>query len=74
MDLIFRSMSHAAGVEIPANHYLPWEKAKQSSSVRPGLYQGSTLGLRKKAVSIFGKALGLLGHRLVRAGGALVSS
>ena len=78
MDLIFRGMSRAAGVEIPPGSCLPWEKSVQETSASSfkGLYPVVT---SKKAaqyvistfLALVGKLLGSLGNHLIRASNLL---
>lgn len=74
MDLIFRSMSHAAGVEIPPGKHLPWEKSdrKTSHSGRKG--SDANAKSLKTTQLLISKFLGFLGSRLIRASDALSSS
>ena len=73
MDLIFRSMSHAAGVEIPPGKRLPWEKPRKGI-VEESAIRSRIVETRQKSLQILiGRLLGFLGKRLIRASDALVS-
>jgi hypothetical protein len=73
MDLIFRSISRAAGVEIPPDHYLPWETLQHETPKRPGLLRRSGATAVTIARRTFGRALGALGNRLIQVGDVLTS-
>ncbi len=71
MDLIFRSMSHAAGAEIPAGKHLPWEKTERSSFERLMVLRRKRTRLGRSIRLILAATLGFIGSRLTRAGAAL---
>lgn len=73
MDLIFRGVSHAAGVEIPSGKHLPWEAPRRDQADRTDTAHQSPPQLLKKTRRVAGKAMSFLGNRLIQAGGALAS-
>ncbi len=73
VDLIFRGVSHAAGVEIPSGKHLPWEKIERKSTRFDGGVTRMGAKSRKLLQPFISKSLGFLGHRLIRASEALAS-
>jgi hypothetical protein len=73
MDLIFRSISRAAGVEIPPDHYLPWETLQHETPKRPGLLRRSIGKAATVSWHALGKTLEGLGNRLSRTGRAITT-
>lgn len=73
MDLIFRGMSRAAGVEIPPGTHLPWEGRLEHRENLAGPARQIDLRFSRRMRRLAGKAMSFLGSRLVRAGAQLAS-
>lgn len=71
MDLIFRSMSRAAGVEIPSGKHLPWEKLEQQKPEPADKGSRATAAPPKTLQLLISRLLAFLGNRLIRASDAL---
>lgn len=73
MDLIFRGISRAAGVEIPPGKQLPWEKLEQQTPESAKKRFRVAAAFLKTVQLLISKFLGFLGNRLIRASDALGS-
>ncbi len=73
MDLIFRGISRAAGVEMRPGTALPWEAPKRDAADRAGTAEQTYQQLSKTTRRVAGKTMSYLGNRLIRAGDALAS-